>query len=121
MFATMKKEPTIENFGKRLATLRKAKGLTQKVLGEMVGVSNRVIAYYEKETKYPPAHLISPLAKALSTTIEELLGVKGETLDFDTSNAALWRKLKIVEKLPKKDQKAVLHYIEMIAKNREVV
>jgi transcriptional regulator with XRE-family HTH domain len=93
--------------------------MTQKELGAMVGVSNRVIAYYEKETNFPPAHLITPLAKALSTTTDELLGLKESTLDFDISNAALWRKLKIVEKLPKKDQKAVLYYIDMIAKNRD--
>ena len=103
-----------------MANLRKAKGLTQKELGELVGVSNRVIAYYEKETNYPPAHLITPLTQALSTTTDELLGIKESTVNFDASNAALWRKLKIVEKLPKKDQKAILHYIEMIAKNRAV-
>jgi len=53
----MKQTSTIEDFGKRLSDLRKALGLTQKQLGEKVGVSNRVIAYYEGETDYP----LSPL------------------------------------------------------------
>ena len=38
---------TAKDFGKRLASLRKELGLTQTELGEKVGVSCRVIAYYE--------------------------------------------------------------------------
>ena len=73
----MKKDPTIINFGKKLSDLRKANGMTQKQLGDMIGVSKRVIAYHEGETKYPPAHLIVPISQALNiTTADELLGVK---------------------------------------------
>jgi len=32
----------MNDFGKKLADFRKAKGLTQKELGEKIGVSNRV-------------------------------------------------------------------------------
>ena len=74
MMPTMKKETTTFDFGKRLASLRKAGGLTQQELGDKVGVSRRVIAYYEGETNYPPAHLIVPLAKALNVSTDELLG-----------------------------------------------
>lgn len=116
----MKKKTTIDNFGNGLARLRKAKGFTQKKLGEMIGVSNRVIAYYEKETDYPPAHLIAPLAEALGVSTDELLGIKECKQVVDTDNAALWRKLRVVEDLPKKDQKAILHYIKMVAEHRHV-
>jgi transcriptional regulator with XRE-family HTH domain len=114
----MKKETAISEFGKRLAYYRKARGLTQGELGEKVGVSYRVIAYYEGETKYPPARLIVPLARTLGITTDELLGIKETKKDFDIRNAALRRKLKVVESLPKKDRKAILHYINMVAKNR---
>jgi transcriptional regulator with XRE-family HTH domain len=114
----MKRESTITGFGKRLAQLRKARGITQKELGEAIGVSNRVIAYYEKETNYPPAHLIVPLARALKVTTDELLGMTETTEEIGSQTAALWRKLKIVETLPRTDQRAILHYITMVAKNR---
>lgn len=115
----MKKKAYISEFGKRLARLRKAKGLTQAQLGGLVGVSNRVIAYYEKETQYPPSRLIIPLAKALGVSSDELLGMKEPKTDLDPDKAALWRKLKVVESLPQIDQKAILHYIKTIAKNRQ--
>lgn len=98
----MRKKTTVNGFGQRLAYFRKAKGLTQQVLGEMVGVSNRVIAYYEGETDDPPAHLIVPMANASGITMDELLGIVETKNDFDPNNAALWRRLKIVEELPKK-------------------
>ena len=116
----MKKRQPKSEFGKRLAAYRKAKGLTQTELGKLVGVSYRVIAYYEGETQYPPTRHIVPLAKALGITTDELLGLKASDFDFDPRKAALWRKLKIVESLPKTDQKAVLHYIKMISQNREL-
>ena len=109
---------TAKDFGKRLASLRKELGLTQTDLGEKVGVSCRVIAYYEGETHYPPAHLIEPLAKALKISTDELLGVKILQQQRDPQQAALWRRLKKIESLPKRDQKALLHYLDaLVQKN----
>jgi len=109
---------TAKDFGKRLASLRKELGFTQTELGEKVGVSCRVIAYYEGETHYPPAHLIEPLAKALKISTDELLGVKILQQQRDPQQAALWRRLKKIESLPKRDQKALLHYLDaLVQKN----
>lgn len=113
---SMKRESTVKDFGRRLAELRRSAGLTQKQIGERVGVSNRVIHYYEGETNYPPAHLIEPLAKALNVSVEELLGVKAIKQQRDPQHAALWRRLKKIETLPKQDQKALLHYLDALVK-----
>ncbi|MBI1871374.1 MAG: helix-turn-helix transcriptional regulator [Chlamydiae bacterium] len=110
----MKRPTTISDFGKRLTSLRKAKGLTQQVLGEKVGVSNRVIAYYEGETKFPPAHLLIPMAKALQVSADELLGLKQLKEQNNSQYASLWRKIKKIELLSKKDQKALLYYLDAL-------
>jgi len=115
----MKKEPTTINFGKRLANLRKSKGLTQQQLGDKIEVSKRVIAYYEGETKYPPAHLIVPLSKALNITADELLGIKKTKSIADPKFSALWRKLKALETFTEKDRKAVLQYVDVIAERNK--
>jgi transcriptional regulator with XRE-family HTH domain len=111
----MKEKTKIPAFGKRLAVLRKAKGMTQKELGERLGVTRRIIVYYEVESDYPPAHLIIPLAKALNVTTDELLGVKKTDEVVDVRLSALWRKLKTVETFSDKDKNAVLQYIKVIA------
>jgi transcriptional regulator with XRE-family HTH domain len=115
----MKRESTIKDFGTRLAALRKERGLTQAQLGELVGVSYRVIAYYEGETSYPPAHLMEPLAKALKVSTDELLGIRELKRERSPENAALWRRLRKIEALPKKDQKALLHYLDALVQKNE--
>lgn len=115
----MKKDPTITDFGKRLSDLRKASGMTQQQLGDMIGVSKRVIAYYEGETKYPPAHLIVPIAQALNITTDELLGVKKVIHTVDPQLAAVWRKLKILETFSEKDRKSVIQMVNVIAEKNK--
>jgi len=119
--SAMKRDSTVKGFGKRLAELRKQLGLTQTQLGEKVGVSYRVIAYYEGETDYPPAHLAEPLARALNVSTDELLGVHGLKQERDPKQAALWRRLKKIEGLPRNDQKALLHYLDALVKKNEGV
>jgi len=115
----MKGKTTVTGFGSRLAALRKERGLTQHLLGERVGVSNRVIHYYEGETEYPPAHLITPLAKALKVSTDELLGIREVKQERSPENAALWRRLRKIEALPKRDQKALLHYLDALVQKNE--
>ena len=67
----------------------------------------------DRETKYPPTHLLLPIAKALKTSVDEVLGVKKQLIS-DPATAKLWRKLKKAEHLSHKDQKAVIHYIEAL-------
>jgi len=101
-------------FGKRLSELRSAKGLTQVELARKSGTTQRMIAYYEGPSDYVPADLLPSLAKALKVSTDELLGIKKSKDDFNPSNPSLWRKLRNIEKLPLKDQKAVIHYIEAL-------
>jgi len=114
-----KSETTTVGFGKRLVNMRKASGLTQQELGEKVGVSKRVIAYYEGETNYPPTHLIGPLAMALNVSTDELLGLKQAKETLRPDFASLWRRLKVVENFTDKERKALLQYVEVIAEKHK--
>lgn len=109
----MKRPSTITDFGERLAKLRKLKGITQQELGDKIGVSKRVIAYYEGETEYPPTHLLIPIAKTLRISVDELLGLKKHEIS-DSNHASLWRRLKKAELLSKKDRKTLLDFIDAL-------
>lgn len=110
----MKKEITQkETFGQRMARLRKIRGITQVELGKKLGVSQRVITYYECETKRPPVVYLPLIAKILNVTIDELLGIK-KTEETQAGNARIWRRLRKIEQLPPKDQRAVIHYVEAL-------
>jgi len=110
----MKKIVQNTHFGSILKSLRRQKGLTQKELGKIIGVSLRVISYYERESEFPNTRILIPLAKALQVSTDQLLGLQISTPQLAPERAALWRKLKKVESLPKRDQQAVIHYINAL-------
>jgi transcriptional regulator with XRE-family HTH domain len=101
-----------ETFGRRLARLRKARGFTQTELGQIVGLSQRMMTHYERQTSWPPGNLLPRLADALGVSLDELVGLR-PTKDAPTPRRSrLWRKLREIEKLPRRDQQALLRTIE---------
>lgn len=66
-------------FGKKITALRKEKGLTQAKLAEQINVSNKTISRWETGEGYPEISLLRPLAKALGTTVDDLLSEDEET------------------------------------------
>ncbi|MBJ3791993.1 helix-turn-helix transcriptional regulator, partial [Bacillus sp. OA1] len=48
--------------GLRIKSLRKKENLTQKQLAEKIGVSQRMIGYYESEERFPPHDVLTKLA-----------------------------------------------------------
>ena len=62
------------SFGERLAQLRKAAGFTQTELAQDLGISQRMVAYYESPTASPPANLLPRIAATLGVSIDELFG-----------------------------------------------
>jgi transcriptional regulator with XRE-family HTH domain len=97
---TMNAEPKKENFGQRLARLRHAAGYSQRALAAEIGISQRMIAYYEKETDFPPTHLLPLLAKALGVSADQLLGLAVVKEKAGNQDNRLWRRFNEVAKLP---------------------
>ena len=62
-------------FGDRLKLLREEKQMTQMELGKVLGIGNRVIAYYEANDRFPKdeATLVS-IANVFQVSIDWLLG-----------------------------------------------
>ena len=63
-------------FGDRLRQLRKEQGLTQTELGKRVGISQRLVAYYEAQGGSPSPELLVKFADALGISTNTLLGVR---------------------------------------------
>lgn len=109
---------TYEGFGPRLRELRMARGLTQIDLGKKVGVSNRVINYYEDDNAQPPGPMLVELADALGVSVDQLLGRKPLKQTMTPRTARLLNRLRRIEELPPKDQKQILDHLEaLILKN----
>lgn len=59
--------------GRRIAACRKAHGLTQERLSEMVDISNTYMSSIERAVSIPSTEVIMRLALALDTTPDEFL------------------------------------------------
>ena len=72
------------NFGERLKAVRKEKKISQRELGERLGVSQQTIAQYEKAQSTPKADTILKLANALELDDLSLL------IEMPPSRAVMW-------------------------------
>lgn len=64
--------------GKRIAALRREKGLKQDDLAQMLEVSPQAVSKWENDQTCPDISLLPKLAKILGVTVDELLSGKQE-------------------------------------------
>jgi len=108
-----------ERFGDRLARLRKAAGFSQRELAAELGISHRMVAYYEGETEHPPTHLLPALAKALGVSADQLLGVEQVKANGRVRDTRLWRRFSQMEKLPPAERKPIVQVIDAFLKGKK--
>jgi len=113
------KKPPSTEFGRRLTGLRQARGLTQVQLAEAINSTQRIISRLETIAEHPTVPLLMELARALKVSADELLGLKPppktEAPVQLPQERRLWKKLRLVARLPERDQRAVLRIIDSAA------
>lgn len=105
-----------DSFGPRLRQLRLERSMTQEELGKKVGLSTRMVCYYEVQRGTPSAQLMAKFAHALRVSLDEFMEHEVEEEAGDTpktgSELRLWRRVREVQKLPPAERRAVLHLID---------
>jgi transcriptional regulator with XRE-family HTH domain len=118
MPAVARSKQALDGFGKRLAEIRKARGVTQVELAERIGSSQRNLSYYESEKGHAPAPILVAIAKELEVSTDDLLGLEassnGPQPRMDGKTKRLWKKFQQMMKLPEKDQRAVIRLINSL-------
>lgn len=62
-------------FGKKLKELRLEKGLSQRILGENLGVCNQSISFWESGAREPDLNAVVEIAKFFDVSVDYLLGL----------------------------------------------
>lgn len=100
-------------FGERLARLRKAAGFTQEELANEIGVSRRMIAYYERETQHPPTSVLPRLSQVFGLSADELLSGNGKReAPPDPIGTRLRRKLHQIERMRLRDKLQIVRVLD---------
>lgn len=101
------------SFGQRLAELRKAAGFTQVELAAELGISQRMMAYYESPNATPPANLLPNIATVLGVSIDDLFGRAAKRrLVKQEGDSRLRRRLLAIEKLDVTEKRQVLQLLD---------
>jgi len=100
-----------------LVAVRKARGITQVQLAEMIGSSQRALSSYERGISYPSPPVLADLARALNTSADKLLGVTPLPRQEPAGDAEvrrLWKKFQRLLSLPEKDRRAVTRLVNSL-------
>ena len=101
-----------ETIGQRLARLRRDRGITQAELAETLGMTQPMISGYEHGTLRLHGELIVELARILSVSADEILGLGESKGPTAPTNRRLLRRLQELDSLPRRDQQALLRTID---------
>ena len=107
-----RKTQVIESFGERLATLRKAAGFTQVEFATEIGITQRMVAYYEAPDAQAPAHLLPRLAEVLGASTDVLLGLAEPRQPKKLATNRLERRLLEIEKLNPKAKRQITQLLD---------
>jgi transcriptional regulator with XRE-family HTH domain len=104
-----------KRFGKRLAAMRKACGMTQAQVAEILGYSQAQVASFETGRRRIPLSALPPLAKALGVSFDDLLS------DTDAPakrgpTSKIQSQLERLSKLPRGKQKIVSEMLDGLLK-----
>lgn len=72
--------------GKIIQKLRKEQNLTQEQVANALGVTTAAVSKWETDSTYPDISLLSPLARLLKTTVDQLVSFKGELSEREVEN-----------------------------------
>jgi len=99
-------------FGARLVQLRKQAGMTQTALAQEIGVSQRMMAYYEGPTAFPPAHLLLAIARVLGVSVEALLGTETAKRKTKAVDIRMRRRLQQIAGLPPDERRQIMQVVD---------
>lgn len=101
-----------ETVGQRLARLRHERGLTQVELAEKLGVLQPIISGYERDELRLHGQVIVGLTKIFRVSADEMLGLEKSKSPATIRNRRLLRRLHELDRLPRRDQQALLRTID---------
>ncbi len=97
----------------RLRFFREASGLTMRELARQIGEDHSNIRYWETTGKIPRSDVLTPMAKALGVTVEELLGQAKPSRVTGPGGRA--RQLfEAVSRLPRRQQQKIVEVVEAL-------
>ncbi|MCP5197969.1 MAG: helix-turn-helix transcriptional regulator [Gammaproteobacteria bacterium] len=110
------------DFGKNLAQLRKARGLTQAELSDLLDIQQRLIGRWEQGQGKPQFDYILKLADVLEVSLDRLLrGSDATPLPaFAIRNKKLQELCRQVDQLKPQEQEVICHFLGLAVRQEQL-
>jgi transcriptional regulator with XRE-family HTH domain len=108
-------------FGQRMAEARERAGFTQIELAKRLGVTQQVIAAWERRIIALRPEQIKAIAQALSTTADYLIGISESWKGSKGPSGKVRQVFEQVSKLPRRQQEKVVEFVEAFVQHRASV
>ena len=100
----------------QIKAIRKKKGVSQYELASKLGVTQRVISYYENTRTNLSVEIINKIAKALGVSQKKFFEYDNNKQEEQTTlSPAMQKKINLIKDLPQSDQQYILKTIDMLA------
>jgi transcriptional regulator with XRE-family HTH domain len=115
-----KSDKASKECGPRVAEIRKARGITQVELAAKLGITQGNLSKYERGELRLHSDLLVKLAEILAVSIDDIFGVSTTASRPEPAkNRRFLRRIPQIEKLPKRDQDALLRTIDAFIASRK--
>jgi transcriptional regulator with XRE-family HTH domain len=108
---TQDEKAFFQQLGTRIAELRKSATITQVQLADTLGVSQQTVASWEVGRRGVPIATLPALARALSVSVETLIGEKAAPAKRGPA-PQLQQRIERLTRLPKAQQRLVLQMLD---------
>src|ERR1700752_5285117 len=109
-------------FGRRLAALRRQKGLSQRELAERLDTTQKTVDYYERRAVNPTLDLVERVAAALEVPAAELIGDGAAPMRLSKKAGPTGKVQKVFEdvsRLPRRQQEKIVEFVSAFVRQYE--
>ena len=96
-----------QTIGQFLSALRRSNGYTQQEVAEKLGVSNKTVSCWERDSSYPDISMIPAIAELYGVTCDEILRAKRAPAKQDASDDDEADKIKANAEKAEKEASAI--------------
>ena len=112
---------TMTDFAQQLTALRKARGLTQQDLADLLDVQPRLVGRWEQGQGKPQFDYLLKLADVLEVSLDRLLRGEGATpVVPDIRNLKLKELCRRVDQLKNEDQEVICHFLDLAVRHEQL-
>lgn len=105
----------MSTFGKRMASLRKERKMTQDELAKLLSTSISVIGRYERDEMTPSVEVAKKISNYLNTSVGYLLGETDKSDLF--KDPVMLQRLNELENMASEDKSHILHVLDGFIKS----